>query len=38
MLGVALVLVPVVIAYQAWTFHLFRGKADGPDPIGKDVY
>jgi cytochrome d ubiquinol oxidase subunit II len=38
MLGAALVLVPVVIAYQAWTFHLFRGKADGPDAIGKDVY
>jgi len=38
MLGVALVLVPVVIAYQAWTFHLFRGKADGPDAVGKDVY
>jgi cytochrome d ubiquinol oxidase subunit II len=38
MLGVALVLVPVVIAYQAWTFHLFRGKADGADAVGKDVY
>ena len=38
MLGVALCLVPVVIAYQAWSFHLFRGKADGPDAVGKDVY
>jgi cytochrome d ubiquinol oxidase subunit II len=38
MLCVALVLVPVVIIYQAWTFHLFRGKADGPDAVGKDVY
>jgi len=29
MLGVALVFVPIVIAYQAWVYWVFRGKAGG---------
>ncbi len=28
MLGVALAMVPVVIAYQAWVYHRFKGKVD----------
>ena len=31
MLGVALVLVPIVIVYQAWVYHLFRGKVREPE-------
>jgi cytochrome d ubiquinol oxidase subunit II len=26
MLGLALVFVPIVLLYQAWTYHLFKGK------------
>ena len=28
MLGVALVMVPVVIAYQGWMYFMFRGKVE----------
>jgi cytochrome bd-type quinol oxidase subunit 2 len=28
MTGVALVLVPIVIAYQAWNYRVFRKKID----------
>ncbi|MFP4380020.1 MAG: cytochrome d ubiquinol oxidase subunit II [Candidatus Sumerlaeia bacterium] len=38
MLGVALVLVPVIIAYQTWMFFIFKGKSSGPNAIGEDVY
>ncbi len=31
MLIVALIFVPLVIIYQAWTYNLFRGKADSSD-------
>lgn len=31
MLGVALVFVPVVIIYQAWTYNLFKGKSGDED-------
>jgi len=31
MLGVVLVFVPLVIAYQAFVYHLFRGKAAGEE-------
>lgn len=33
MLGVALTFVPIVIVYQAWAFHLFKGKL-GEDETG----
>jgi cytochrome bd ubiquinol oxidase subunit II len=32
MTGVALVFVPIVIAYQAWTYRIFRNKI-GPDDV-----
>jgi cytochrome d ubiquinol oxidase subunit II len=31
MLGVALTFVPIVIAYQVWVYHLFRGKVKEED-------
>ena len=31
MLGVALVFVPIVLIYQAWTYNLFKGKITGED-------
>lgn len=38
MLGVVLVIIPVVIFYQAWTYKIFQDKANGPDALGEDVY
>ncbi len=32
MLGVALTSIPIVIAYQAWAYNLFKGKATPEDP------
>ncbi len=29
MLGVTLVLLPLVIAYQVWTYYIFKGKVEG---------
>jgi cytochrome d ubiquinol oxidase subunit II len=29
---VALILVPVVLVYQAWTYHVFRGRLGGESP------
>jgi cytochrome d ubiquinol oxidase subunit II len=37
MLGVALLMVPIVIAYQTWVYRLFRHKP-GEKPAGEDVY
>lgn len=38
MLAVALVMVPIVIAYQAWAYHLFSGKIDEAMLSSKESY
>ena len=38
MLGVALSFVPVVIAYQIWVYHLFRGKVREEDLVYDESY
>ncbi|HBD07353.1 MAG TPA: cytochrome d ubiquinol oxidase subunit II [Syntrophobacteraceae bacterium] len=38
MLGVALTFVPVVIAYQIWVYHLFRGKVREEDLVYDESY
>jgi cytochrome d ubiquinol oxidase subunit II len=38
MLGVALVFVPVVICYQAWTYNLFKGKVREDDLIYDEAH
>ncbi len=38
MLGVALVMVPIVIAYQTWAYHLFSGKVDEAMLSSKESY
>jgi cytochrome d ubiquinol oxidase subunit II len=38
MLGVALVFVPIVLAYQIWTYNLFRGKISEKDVEGEKEY
>jgi len=38
MLVVALVFVPVVLAYQGWAHHLFRGKITSGDPAYEEVH
>lgn len=38
MLGVALVMVPVVIAYQVWVYHIFRHEVSPEDLAYEDGY
>jgi cytochrome d ubiquinol oxidase subunit II len=38
MLGVALVFVPIVIAYQAWTYNLFKTKVSEEDLAYEEAY
>jgi cytochrome d ubiquinol oxidase subunit II len=38
MLGVALVFVPVVLAYQGWVYHLFKDKILENDPNYEEAY
>ena len=38
MLGVALVMVPVVICYQAWAYHMFRHRLTDEDLAGEEAY
>jgi cytochrome bd ubiquinol oxidase subunit II len=38
MLGVVLVFVPIVIAYQVWTYYLFRHKVTAEDLASEDAY
>ncbi|MDY6909053.1 MAG: cytochrome d ubiquinol oxidase subunit II, partial [Thermodesulfobacteriota bacterium] len=38
MLGVALVFVPLVIAYQVWTYRLFRHKVTEADLAYEEAY
>ncbi len=38
MLVVALVMVPIVIAYQSWVYHLFRGKVRNEDLSYEEAY
>lgn len=38
MLGVVLVMVPIVIAYQTWAYHLFSGKIDEAMLSSKESY
>ena len=38
MLGVVIVMVPIVIAYQTWAYYLFRGKVDEVMLASKESY
>lgn len=38
MLGLALVFVPIVLLYQAWTYHLFKGKVTEETLSYEDAY
>ena len=38
MLGVALVMVPIVLIYQIWTYHLFRHPVTGEDLKDEHAY
>ncbi len=38
MLGVALACVPVVIAYQAWVYRMFKDKVDAGDLVHEEAY
>lgn len=38
MLGVALVMVPIVIAYQSYAYHLFRGKVNAAMLASEESY
>ncbi|MGO8880975.1 MAG: cytochrome d ubiquinol oxidase subunit II [Desulfomonilaceae bacterium] len=38
MLGVVLIMVPIVIAYQTWAYHLFSGKIDEAMLSSKESY
>lgn len=38
MLGIALTFVPVVIAYQAWVYHMFKGKVQPGEPAHEEAY
>ncbi|MCX5872045.1 MAG: cytochrome d ubiquinol oxidase subunit II [Deltaproteobacteria bacterium] len=38
MLGVALIMVPIVIAYQTWAYFLFRGKVDEAMLASRESY
>lgn len=38
MLGVALVMVPIIIAYQTWAYYLFSGKIDEAMLSSKESY
>lgn len=38
MLGVALTFVPIVIAYQIWSYYIFRGKVTKDDLASEEAY
>jgi cytochrome d ubiquinol oxidase subunit II len=38
MLGVALTFVPIVIAYQIWSYYIFRGKVTRDDLASEEAY
>ena len=38
MLVVALVVVPIVVAYQGWAYYLFRGKVTEEDLASEEAY
>jgi len=38
MLGVVIVFIPVVIAYQVWAYHLFKGKVTKEDLAYEEAY
>jgi cytochrome d ubiquinol oxidase subunit II len=38
MLAVALVFVPIAIAYQVWSYHVFRGKVTDKELASGDAY
>ena len=38
MLGVALIMVPVVIAYQIWVYHMFRHEVRAEDLLNGEGY
>ena len=38
MLGVVVVFIPIVLAYQAWAYNLFRAKTTPEDLADEDAY
>ena len=34
---VALLVTPVIILYQAWTYHVFRARVGGDEPPEKPI-
>jgi cytochrome d ubiquinol oxidase subunit II len=38
MLGVVVVFIPIVLAYQAWTYNLFKSKTTPEDLAYEDAY
>jgi cytochrome d ubiquinol oxidase subunit II len=38
MLIVALIFVPIVLVYQAWTYNLFKGKVTAEDLADEEAY
>ena len=33
----ALVLLPVILLYQAWTYHVFRARLGHAEPVGNPI-